>query len=325
MNVVVVGAGHMGRGVGLAYALGRHFVTWVDTKSTALEEARTTAARTVRLLTESGAASSSTAAAVLDSLRSSTDLESACRQADLVQEVVTEDLRLKQDLLARVEEFAQPDAIIATTTSSLRLLEIAARMKEPERLIGIHWFYPAYVVPVVELVRAKAQRESVLVRTRKLLSDMGRSSILVEDVPGFLVDRLQTAIRNTGLSLIESGIGTIQDIDLVVRHVLAPRYAAFGLFRLYDLIVSTRTSLHTSEYLYRATGEERYRPSELMRRKVEEGALGLASGKGWYDYSGLSVPQVEELRDRMLLAVYEKLREVQSRRSLFPEDEPRHA
>jgi 3-hydroxybutyryl-CoA dehydrogenase len=177
-------------------------------------------------------------------------------------------------------------------------------MRQPSRLVGLHWFHPPYIVPTVEVVVGDATDPAVVARAVDAIRSLGKQPLVVRDVPGFVVNRLQTAFRNTALSLVEQGIADAPTVDAAVKYAIAPRQSAFGMFLLYDLIVNMEFSLHTSRYLHSSTGEDRYRPSPLMESLVAAGATGLNAGIGWYDFRGLDRATVEDRRDRAILAAY---------------------
>jgi 3-hydroxyacyl-CoA dehydrogenase len=311
-RVVVVGAGHMGHGLAACYAIGGDSVVLVDVDGRALSRALRALHRVVDTLADGGDLAPEAAIAAAARVTTTTDLAAAVRHAALVQETVDERLALKQELFVAIEASAPPDAILGTNTASLRLAEVSARMAAPERLVGLHWFHPPYVVPTVEVVAGEATSPAVVEAAADWLRRIGKEPLLVRDVPGFVVNRLQTALRNTALSLVEQGIADPATIDAAVKYTIGPRLSAFGMFRLYDLIVNMAFSLHTSEYLFASTGEERYRPSPLMRERVAAGATGLGAGRGWYDYRELDRAAVEAVRDRVIAATYRAQRELDS-------------
>jgi 3-hydroxybutyryl-CoA dehydrogenase len=309
MRTTIVGSGQMGHGIGLSYALGGHRVTLFDSDPAARDRAeagiRAVAAYLVReRLVEEAAAS-----AAIDRVSRSADLAAACAAADLVQEAVPEEMALKQALFAEVEPLVRADTIIATNTSSLRIHALGERMREPERLVGMHWVSPPYLVPIVEVVRGQATRDATVDRAVAILEGVGKIPIVVPDVPGFAVNRLQYALFCAAAEMVEDGIVTPEQVDLIVRNAMAPRQLAFGQFRMFDLIVSSRTVLAVAEYLHRETGDGRYRPTVQMQEMVDAGRLGLRSGGGWFDYPGGPAGH-ERRRDAAFAHAYRALAEL---------------
>jgi 3-hydroxybutyryl-CoA dehydrogenase len=224
-----------------------------------------------------------------------------------VQEAIPEALAAKQALFADIEPAIRPDAILATNTSSLRLADVGARMRHPERLVGIHWVAPPYLVPVVEVVRGPGTTSDVAERAEEMLVGVGRIPVPVPDVAGFVLNRLQYALHLAAVDLVDQGIATPEQIDLLVRYAMAPRQLAFGAMRLFDLIVSARTVEAVAAYLHEETGDPRFRPSPSLGAMVESGRLGAASGEGWYSYPEADLEMIEARRDRAFAAAYRAL------------------
>lgn len=309
MIIVVIGAGRMGAGLAVAYAAGGHDVALVDQDRSALDAARERIARASAFLAEQGLAAEAAATAAPARVRCSTDAIEACAMADIVQEAIPEDLDAKRALLASIEPALSRDALVATNTSSLRLADISAGMRDPTRLIGMHWVSPPYLVPLVEVVRDTGTPQALVDRAVAVLTGLGKVPIVVPDVPGFALNRLQFALFAGAVDLVDQGIVTPEQVDLIIRTAMAPRQLAFGQFRLFDLIVNGRTVEAVSDYLFRETGGPRYRPSPRLAEMVEAGRLGLVSGEGWFRYPG--DPAVHERqRDAALARAYRFLAEL---------------
>ena len=306
MLTVVVGAGRMGHGLGLSYALGGHDVILVDRDRRVLTQARGRVEAAAAILVDNDLATTGDSRRALERIRFTDDLTEACAAVDLVQETIPEDLREKQVLLGVVEALVPANAIIATNTSSLRVGALAVGMRRPERLVGLHWVAPPYLVPIVEVVRGGATMEGIVSRAVRILEDVGKVPIVVPDTPGFAVNRLQYALFAAAVDLVDRGIVGPEQIDLIVRYAMAPRQLAFGQFQLFDLIVSGRTVLEVANYLYAETGDARYQPSPRLAQLVQAGRLGLASGAGWYEYAG-DPADIERQRDRAFASAYRAL------------------
>lgn len=314
MRTVVLGAGRMGHGLGLSYALGGHAVVLVDRDAAALEHAEARVRAAAAFLAANGLATGDAAGQAVARIAYSGEVARACATADLVQEAIPEVLPDKQALFAEVEPLVRPDAIIATNTSSLRIAALSAGMRQPGRLIGMHWVAPPYIVPIVEVVRVPATPDEIVARAVAILEGIGKVPIVVPDVPGFALNRLQFALFSEAVDLVDQGIVTPEQVDLIVRHAMAPRQLAFGQFRLFDLIVSGRTVQAVADYLYQETGDSRFRPSPRLAEMVAAGRLGLASGAGWYEYDG-DPTDVERERDQAFALAYRALAELDRQRN----------
>ena len=308
----MLGAGRMGHGLGLSYALGGHAVVLVDRDATALQHAEARVREAAAFLAANGLATGDAAGQALGRISYSRDLAAACATADLVQEAIPEVLPDKQALFAEVEPLVRPDAIIATNTSSLRIGALSTGMRQPERLIGMHWVAPPYIVPIVEVVRVPATPIEIVARVVAILQGAGKIPIVVADVPGFAVNRLQYALFAEAVDLVDQGIVGPEEVDQIIRYAIAPRQLAFGQFRLFDLIVSGRTVQAVADYLYQETGDSRFRPSPRLAEMVAAGRLGLASGAGWYDYDG-DPADIERERDQAFALAYRALAELDRR------------
>lgn len=321
MKTVVIGAGRLGHGVALCYAIGGHDVIVIDTDDDALARAAASIDNAASVLIENRLEAEDTLRRAVDRISLSIDMVSACTKAELIQEAIPEDLPLKQKLFASIEDAAPAGAILSTNTSSLRINAVAHLMRNPERLVGIHWVAPPYLVPIVEIVRSAAAPDSVMQAATAVVTALGKIPIVVPDVPGFALNRLQYALYAAAVDLIDQGILEPTEIDLVIRYAMAPRLLAFGMLEQFDLIVSGRTIRSVANYLYDETGDTRYRPSRRIDRMVEEGRLGLISGAGWFEYDG-SQADIERRRDATFAQAYRALAELDARRQQISAREP---
>ncbi len=299
----------MGHGLGLSYALGGHQVTLVDRDGDALRGAQDRIADAAAFLVENHLVPDDLTKQAVARIGTSEDIAASCAAADLVQEAIPEDLHDKQVLLAAMEALVRPDTIIATNTSSLRIGALAANMRRADRLVGMHWVAPPYLVPIVEVVRGSTTDDGVVQRAVAILADAGKIPIVVADVPGFALNRLQYALFAAAVDLVDQGIVGPEQVDLIVRYAMAPRQLAFGQFRLFDLIVSGRTVLNVANYLYDETGDSRFRPSPRLTQMVEAGRLGLATGAGWYEHPG-DPADIERARDQAFALAYRAVAEL---------------
>ena len=268
MTVVgVIGAGTMGAGIAqLAAAAGARTLVH-DPDADALERGLANARK--RLDEEAGAR-----------LEPAPEL-AALADADVVIEAAPESLELKRDLFGAVAEVVRDDCVLATNTSSLLVTEIAASLPGPERVVGMHFFNPAPVMKLVEVVAGERSGEPALERTRELGRAMDRHVIDAVDGPGFLVNRCNRPFGLEALRLVQEGLATVEQVDRICRLGGGFR---MGPFELMDL-VGIDTGLEISKSFYaQSFGEPRWRPSMLAARKVASGHHGRKSGRGWYEY-----------------------------------------
>ena len=211
-------------------------------------------------------------------------LDEALSGAGVVSENVAEDPALKRDLFARMESLVPRDCLLTTNTSSVPISSIAAGMAAPERLVGMHWFNPPSVMPLIEIVRGPDTTDAVIAATQALCASLGKESIVVNtDIPGFVINRLQYAMLREALHLVEHGIASIADVDRAVETTLAPRWSSAGPLRLMDL-AGLDTVAKVSAVLMPALSQADSVPP-LVARLNAEGALGTKAGRGFYDWT----------------------------------------
>jgi len=277
-KITVVGAGTMGRGIAQVAAQSGYRVALFDLSG----DVRAAAARAVLAGldkgVEKGKLSAEVRAAAVDRLRIEDDPVRALGDATLVVEAVPEDLALKRRVFADLDRHAPADAVLATNTSSLPVGEIAAATARPERVVGMHFFNPVPVMPLLEVVRAAATGDDTLRRAQEVGARMGKECIVVRDVPGFATSRLGVLLGLEAMRMLEAEVASAEDIDkamtLGYRHPIGP-------LKLTDL-VGLDVRLAIAEHLHQALGSEAFRPPEILKRMVAEGRLGKKSGEGFY-------------------------------------------
>ncbi|HEU4979826.1 MAG TPA: 3-hydroxyacyl-CoA dehydrogenase NAD-binding domain-containing protein [Solirubrobacterales bacterium] len=280
--VAVVGAGTMGAGIAqLAVQAGARTLLH-DPIADALAAGTEKIGSMLARLAEKGKISAEEAEAAVARLEP-VDAIDGLAPAEIVIEAAPERLELKVELLAKLAEIVGPECVIATNTSSLSVTELAATTPGPERVVGMHFFNPAPVMRLVEVVAGMASADGALATARALGEAMGKRVIDAADVAGFLVNRCNRPYLLESLKLAEERIADVETIDRIERTVGGFR---MGSFELMDL-VGIETNHAVAEMLHRQSyGEPRYRPSPLQARKIAAGELGRKTGRGWYDYAG---------------------------------------
>ena len=213
MQIAVLGAGTMGQGIAQVSSMAGHDVWIRDIEDDIVEGALTSIAETLETGVELGKVRESTAAETMDRLTGTTDLETAVADADLVIEAVPEDIDLKQTTAQAVEAAVDTDAVIASNTSSLSLTEIANAVDHPERVIGLHFFNPAHLMQLVEIVVAEQTSEETVAFAHEFVDDIGKTSIEVSDSPGFASSRLGASLGIEAMRMLEEGVASPRDID----------------------------------------------------------------------------------------------------------------
>jgi 3-hydroxybutyryl-CoA dehydrogenase len=308
MRIAALGAGRMGRGIGHVFAYAGYRVDIIDFKARPASEslrlkesARREIAGNLELLKELGLLDAAQCEVVLEriSIVSLEEGAQALRAADVVFEGVTETLEAKRDALARACAHARPDALIASTTSSMLADALAALVTHPERFINAHFLNPAYLIPLVEVSPAKLTAESTFQRTKRLLESAGKVVVRCAPSPGYIVPRLQAAAMNEAARLVEEGVATPQDIDKAVRAGFGPRYTAMGLCEFIDY-GGLDILYYAARSMARALDAPRYEPPAIVQRLMEQGKRGAREGEGLYDWRGRDLAAYQ----RELLARY---------------------
>lgn len=213
-------------------------------------------------------------------IKGSTDIK-IIKDADFIIEAATEDMAVKKELFAELEELCRPDVILATNTSSLSITEIASATKKPERVIGMHFFNPAPVMKLVEVIPGYNTSEETIAAAKKLAEDLQKTPVEIKESPGFVVNRMLIPMVNECVAVLAENIASAEDIDkamqLGANHPMGP-------LALADL-VGLDICLRVMETLHEELGEDKYRPHPLLRKMVRAGKLGQKTGEGFYKYN----------------------------------------
>lgn len=277
-RITVLGAGLMGHSIAQALAAGGHSLRVWDPSAAALASL----ADRIQLNLSAMDTHDSVALAILGRIAPVAQFEDAVADAEIVIEAAPESLELKRALLARVEARADPDVAIWTNTSVIRIGDIGAELARPARLIGAHWWNPAHLIPLVELVPGPASDSAVLEDAEVILSDVGKTVVrLRRDTPGFIGNRLQFALVREALQLIGSGVCDAATIDVVVRHSFALRLPGVGPMENCDFI---GLDLVRSIFDYLGPELSTEASPAVLVELVEQGRLGARTGHGLLDW-----------------------------------------
>ncbi len=293
--IAVLGAGAMGRGIAQVAATHGHRVAVVDTQSAALENARKNLEKVLNRLADKGSISPENAAEILQRIHFTTE-KSACAGCGLVIEAIIENLSAKQAVFRELEAVVAEDCILASNTSSLSITAIAAACRKPERVVGAHFFNPAPLMPLVEIIPGIATGDSIVETTRRLIDDWGKTTVRAKDTPGFIVNRVARPFYGEAIRILEEGVAGVATIDWAMKEIGGFR---MGPFELMDLIGNDVNYAVTTSVWEAFFYDPRYKPSFTQKRLVEAGRLGRKSGRGYYDYApGAVLP--EPVKDREL-------------------------
>lgn len=299
-TIGVVGAGTMGSGIAQLAATFGHEVVLYDTNEQGLQKAMIQLQSILNRLVEKGKITAPDAEIILKRIKPAGHIEDfqAC---DLVIEAIIENLDIKQKLFKQLESVIRPECVLATNTSSLSVTSIAGACAHPERAIGIHFFNPAPLMPLVEVIPALQTDVNLAAKVRLLLEGWKKVVVLAKDTPGFIVNRVARPFYGESIRIYEEGIADMATIDWALKTMGGFK---MGPFELMDYIGNdinyTVTETVFKEFFY----DPRYKPSFTQKRVVEAGRLGRKTGRGYYDYSEGAVhpqPNTDEALGKMIV------------------------
>ena len=293
MKLACVGAGRMGRGIGLAFAYAGYEIALVDLKARGAAdweklrgEAMAEMRASLEMLAELDAMPADSVDPVLQRISIFQEKEeSILGSADLIFEAVPETLEAKREAFGRICRVARPDAILASTTSTILVTDLVPFVTHPGRLLNAHWLNPAYVIPLVEISIHPGTEKGVVGKLKALLEDAGKVPVVCGPTPGFIVPRLQALVMNEAARMVEEGAATAEDIDKATRYGLGLRFSAIGVVEFIDY-GGNDILYYASRYLAEQVSAGRYTAPEIVQRLMHEGRNGLKSGQGFYDYRG---------------------------------------
>jgi len=312
-TIACLGAGRMGRGIAVAFAYAGHAVILIDVKARSADQFATLEAevldeikKTMASLARFGLLAEKDAETVVArvSVIPAQDMAAALAGAGIVFEGVPEVVDIKREALAMASKYVAPEAIIASTTSTILVDDLSGAVNRRERFLNVHWLNPAYLIPLVEISPGAATDPAVIARAKTLLEGIGKVPVVCAATPGFIVPRIQALAMNEAARMVEEGVANAEDIDKAIRYGFGFRYAVLGLLEFIDW-GGGDILYYASRYLEGALGSDRYRAPEVISRNMRDGRIGLRTGAGFLDYSGLDV---DAYREQRLSALVDMLR-----------------
>ena len=279
-QVAVIGAGTMGNGIAHAFAAQGHAVVLMDVSEATLRQALETIGRNFDRQIKKGTHTEQQKREALSLIQTCTDLSEGVQKADWVVEAATENLSLKKQIFAQLDQHAPEKSILSTNTSSLSITEIASQTRRPEQVIGMHFMNPVPVMKLVEVVRGYRTSEETVQATLRLSEQLDKIPVLCEDYPGFVANRLLMPMINEAVYALHEGVAKAKDIDQIMTLGLAH---PMGPLQLADFI-GLDVCLSILQVLHKGFGHPKYAPCPLLVNMVQAGHLGRKSGKGFYDY-----------------------------------------
>ena len=280
-KVGIIGGGAMGSGIAQVAATAGHQVVLFDTKVEALNLSKSKLAKVMARLVEKEKLTFEVAEAIQERISYADNLESIA-ESGIVIEAIVENLDIKKSVFSSVEKLVSEECILASNTSSLSIASIAAACKKSDRVIGIHFFNPAPLMPLVEIIPAIQTSENVAIETRSIIDSWRKVTVLAKDTPGFIVNRVARPFYGEAIRILEEGVADIATIDWAMKEIGGFR---MGPFELTDYIGHDVNYVVTETVFKEFFYDQRYKPSFSQKRLLEAGRLGRKSGHGFYDYS----------------------------------------
>ncbi len=305
IKVSVIGAGTMGSGIAQIAATKGHEVCLYDSFNESLENSKNKLNKILNRLVEKERINNETKEQIISRIKFSNNLEDI-QKSSLVIEAIIEDLSIKQKLFQEIESIVDKNCIIATNTSSLSIASIAGACEKADRVIGIHFFNPAPLMPLVEIIPSVQTSEETNKKTKELIDSWDKVTVIVKDTPGFIVNRVARPFYGEALRIYEEGIADFATIDWAMKDIGGFR---MGPFELMDYIGNDINYTVTETVFTAFYYDPRYKPSFTQKRMKEAGYLGRKTGIGFYDYS-LELPEPiknYELGEKILFRIVSML------------------
>lgn len=300
MNIGIIGAGTMGIGIAQVAATAGCKVVVYDAQAAQIDKALSGLEKTLQKLVEKGKITREKATGIRNNITKGEALQDL-KDSDLVIEAIIENKEIKTRVFTELENYVSESCIISSNTSSISITSLGAELKKPERFIGIHFFNPAPLMPLVEVIPSLLTEKSLAQKMYDLMKEWGKVPVIAKDIPGFIVNRIARPYYGEGLRIVEENIATPEQVDEAMRTI---GNFKMGPFELMDLIgVDVNFAVTTTvykDYFY----DPKYKPSLLQQRMSEAKLHGRKTGKGFYDYSENAVKPVAEEDDALYQQIF---------------------
>ena len=307
-NVTIVGAGTMGHSLAQVFAQAGYEVWLNDIKEEILTQAKSLISSNLQTLVEMGLLEKNQPPAVLNRIHTTTKMEEAGKNADFVVEAIIEDEAAKKEMFKILDQVCPPHAILASNTSYMDIFQFV-ETKRPAQVLITHWFAPPHIVPLVEIVRGPRTSQQTVEIAKDLIVKTGKKPIIISKfLPGFIANRLQSALGNEVLFLLDNGYASAEDIDTATKASFGLRMPILGLVKRMDFTGLDLTQKILSNATYKIPAQQIQ--SKTVDQLVAQGKLGVKTGSGYYEYGGRSTGEIMKERDSKLIKLREFLKEL---------------
>ena len=307
-NVTIVGAGTMGHSLAQVFAQAGYNVWLNDIKEEILTKAQSLISSNLQTFVEMGCLEKSQPATILNRIHTTTKIEDAGKNADFVIEAIIEDETAKKEMFKTLDQVCPPTAILASNTSYMDIFKFV-ETKRPDKVLITHWFAPPHIVPLVEIVRGPATSQETVEVVKALIIAVGKTPIVISKfLPGFIANRLQSALGNEVLFLLDNGYASAEDIDTATKASFGLRMPILGLVKRMDFTGLDLTQKILSNATYKIPPQQPQ--SKTVDQLVAQGKLGVKTRSGYYEYGGRSTEEIMKERDIKLIKLREFLKEL---------------
>ncbi len=297
-KVVLAGAGTMGASLAQVYAQAGWDTVLYNRSASGLERAKNLIELNQATFVKEEILSEEESKTLLARIKMTTE-KADFTDAALVVESIVEKLDAKQEFWGEISQIVPEDALLATNTSGLHITDIAKACKYPERFMGQHWLNPPHLLPLCEIIAGEKTSPENVQKMRSLVESLGKQPVVVADINGFIINRIQFAVLREALHIVDIGAATFEDVDTVLKAGMGLRYAALGPFGVADF-GGLDTFDHINSYLNAELDDSKV-GNKRLHEMVEAGKLGVKSGQGFYDYSGDKADAAIRERDRLYI------------------------
>ena len=279
-KITVIGSGIMGHGIAQVVATAGFRVQLNDVSDALLQDAKSKIEASLDRGITKGKFSETDKEGILSRITFTTELPAAAKEADLVVEAVPENIELKTKIFKQLDEITKPEAILGSNTSQYSITEIASAVKNPSRVIGMHWFNPPVAMKLIEIIRGLDTTDEVVSTVRSFAKEVGKEIVVCNDSQGFISTRILLAQRLECYRLLEEGVATMEDIDKTLKLAFGH---PMGQFELADFS-GIDIEIPACEAMQKVFGD-RFRPPQNLRHRIKAGRYGRKTGEGWYKYN----------------------------------------